>query len=453
MRFLTGVEGAGPAVVALHITLYPHTQQAHDGDDIFGDNDEELFQLDPETELQYALDAAAPPDLLHPPLSSYASAGQLSTLSSRQRIREIYVLGVRRLPVPEQLTPFMGIRALNLMNGGLEANFPMHDVVPFLNAFPMLEMLVLANFSELLPDLDDNGGGHACKAVGRISLPHLHRLSVRGICAARCVLAHIDAPILQTLMLVHINNVARQPPERGAGLEPEPGDSEDEANDFSRSPWTDHQTGMGLRRLFARPKRTCKRLVQKTVVEEGDASHGGGLERKIEVEENYEEEDETWSPPLRELIMDYADMRTKDFKWTFARLAHLELFDIVASDMSDKVIRALEVPLTPNPESTGNEDGGDEHSLHAVADQSKSKPLLPSLKKLRLVRCQKISGDVFVRMIESRVHAAQAGRVAMLAELRIIECFQITALHHLELQQILTPVQAHLYHEPGFGDA
>ena len=96
----------------------------------------------------------------------------------------------------------------------------------------------------------------------------------------------------------------------------DPGDSDDEANDFSRSPWTDHATGMGLRNLFR---------------------HG--------------------IPPLRELIMDYADLRTKDFKWLFERMPELELFYIVASDLSDNVVGALSVSEdAPESEECAHEE-------------------------------------------------------------------------------------------------
>ncbi|EED81811.1 predicted protein [Postia placenta Mad-698-R] len=125
-------------------------------------------------------------------------------------------------------------------------------------------------------------------------------------CAVRTFLAHIDAPRLIELYLEHTNVDFPIQYDPYAGST-EDGDSDDEANDFSQSPWSDHATGMGLRALMQRSK-----------------------------------------PQLEVLEMTYADMRTKDFLWCFEQLNALREFRIVASDMSDTVIQALAPVVSPD---------------------------------------------------------------------------------------------------------
>jgi hypothetical protein len=122
----------------------------------------------------------------------------------------------------------------------------------------------------------------------------------------------------------------------------EDGDSEDEAHDYSQSPSSDRATGMGLRALINR-------------------SH----------------------PPIRVLEMDFCDMRTKDFGYLFDRLPHLEEFHIVASDMSDKVIGLFRPYYSP--------------AENAMMVR------LPSLRKLKLTNCQRVSGIALVDEIGKRV--------------------------------------------------
>jgi hypothetical protein len=83
--------------------------------------------------------------------------------------------------------------------------------------------------------------------------------------------------------------------------------------------------------------------------------------------------------------MDFCDMRTKDFVWIFDRLLLLEDFYIVASDMSNSVINLLR----PISFSTPN---GLRFRLR-----------LPRLRKLRLLNCQRLSGDVIVEALTQRV--------------------------------------------------
>jgi len=178
----------------------------------------------------------------------------------------------------------------------------------------------------------------------------------------------MTTPALERLQLMYINSsVEYDHPTAYA-----PGDSDDEARDFSRSPWTDRATGMGLRSLFGR----C-------------------------------------APPLRELVMDFADLRTKDFKWAFGAMRELEILRVVASDMSDKVIAAL-----------------------SVKGEEEDTPL-PRLSKLYLDKCQKISGDVFVGMLESRMQAAEQGIVSGIEKAETLECTGITLEHSRRMRRLL----------------
>lgn len=87
------------------------------------------------------------------------------------------------------------------------------------------------------------------------------------------------------------------------------------------------------------------------------------------------------APPLRFLDFDFVDMRTKDFLWCFQHLPYLEVFRIVASDMSDSVVRALSKP-----------------------DTRGTWPL-PRLRCLTLAECNQISRSAVVSVIRARTQA------------------------------------------------
>ncbi|KAH7096962.1 hypothetical protein BKA62DRAFT_624418 [Auriculariales sp. MPI-PUGE-AT-0066] len=166
-----------------------------------------------------------------------------------------------------------------------------------------------------------------------VHLPVLRVMHLRETCVGRDLLTHMHMPALEELHMSQLN-VAFV----GINGYQESGDSDDEAGDFSRSPYSDRLTGMMMRSLF----RRC-------------------------------------NPPLRVLDFDYVDMRTKDFLWCFAHMPHLEEFRIVASDMSDTVIDALGEPL----------------------DDEENWPL-PRLRHLVLRDCNMIRGAVVGRMITAR---------------------------------------------------
>jgi len=125
------------------------------------------------------------------------------------------------------------------------------------------------------------------------------------------------------------------------------------------------------------------------------------------------------SPPLRVLEMDYADMRTKDFAWLFSHAQSLTDFRIVASDMADRVVRMLA------PDANGT-------------------MLLPRLRSLELIHCQRLSGTAIVDAVRERARAtdsynaeAQAADVFPLEDVAVVRCANFTTDHGLELAEVL----------------
>ncbi|KAI0304536.1 hypothetical protein B0F90DRAFT_1625508 [Multifurca ochricompacta] len=125
------------------------------------------------------------------------------------------------------------------------------------------------------------------------------------------------------------------------------------------------------------------------------------------------------APPLRVLEMDYADMRTKDFAWLFFHAQSLTEFRIVASDMADRVVRMLA------PDVNG-----------AV--------LLPRLRSLGLINCQRLSGTAIVEAVRERARTtdgpATEGRtidVFPLEDIAVVGCANFTINDGLELAEVL----------------
>lgn len=204
-----------------------------------------------------------------------------------------------------------------------------------------------------------------------VNLPNLHTLQFKSTCNARAYLSSLHTPLLQNLHLAHLNVDFKL-----QGEYSEPGDSEDEAGDYSQSPSSDQATGMGLRKLIHR-------------------SH----------------------PPLKVLEMDFSDMRTKDFRYIFDRLVDLEEFRIVASDMSDKVIGLLKPNVL--------EDG----TVHLR---------LPHLRIFRLYNCQRLSGNAIVSALSSRlVYTDSETDGDTLSEVAIVGCDGFTSRHEVQLQRVL----------------
>ncbi|EPS96528.1 hypothetical protein FOMPIDRAFT_1053174 [Fomitopsis schrenkii] len=254
-------------------------------------------------------------------------------------------------------------------------------MLDFLSAFPLLERFIFYSFPQVGNPEDD------IIHAPIVSLPRLRVLALRSTCVVRTILSRIDAPSLTELYLEHTNIDFEMRHDPYANMA-EDGDSDDEASDFSQSPWSDHATGVGLRQLIKRS-----------------------------------------NPPLQVLEMDYADMRTKDFEWCFDRLEHLRKFRIVASDMSNTVINLL-APYESRRVPCRADEG--EHGGLSVR--------LPKLAMLSLWNCQRLSGDAIVRALCLRAQYTDnlsGDDIGRLSDVAIVGCQNFQVQHVLELSPIL----------------
>jgi hypothetical protein len=237
------------------------------------------------------------------------------------------------------------------------------SVLEFLQACPDLQCFYFSGW----PHDEDMSS----EKLPVVTLPNLHTLQFKSTCSARAYLSCLNTPVLQNLHLAHLNvDFTLQ------GDYHDPGDSEDEAGDYSQSPSSDQATGMGLRKLIHR----C-------------------------------------SPPLKVLEMDFSDMRTKDFRYIFDRLTDLEEFRIVASDMSDKVVRLLKPNFL--------EDGSVQLRL-------------PRLRNFRLYNCQRLSGNAIVSALVPRLAYTDGNsQTPTLEEVAIVGCDGFTGANEVQLERIL----------------
>ena len=328
-----------------------------------------------------------------------------------------------KLPSPIILSPLRFV-TLSIKESPLTLSIRPDELLRFLAICPELELFsFVGSMAEPVITLEDS----RCPPP-IVSLPRLRSLVLHGTLAMRILLSHLHTPVLRELYLERLNvdfefpvlNPYLPPPSREP-IEPsltppqgprtesqtstdghpflpaqeiihppssalafgfecalEDGDSDDEFPDFSQSPHSDHATGMGLRSLLSRS-----------------------------------------SPPLSVLEMDYADMRTKDFAWLFSRARSLTEFRIVASDMSDRVVRMLA------PDANGT-------------------MLLPRLRSLELVNCQRLSGTAIVEAVRGRAHKTN-GHIAdertvdafPLEDVAVVGCANFTTDDGLELAEVL----------------
>lgn len=268
-----------------------------------------------------------------------------------------------KLPSPQTLAP-LRFTCISITEGSFGTILAQpRSVLEFLQACPALESFYFSGW----PHDEDTSNEN----LPVVCLPRLHTLHLKSTCSARAYLSSLDTPHLQNLYLAHLNVDFKLQGEYN-----EPGDSEDEAGDYSQSPWSDQATGMGLRKLIQR----CR-------------------------------------PPIKVLEMDFSDMRTKDFRYVFDRLPDLEEFRIVASDMSDTVIRLLK----PNT----REDGSVELRV-------------PRLRQLKLYNCQRLTGSAIVSALASRVaYTDKNTRDCTLAEVAIVGCEGFTGTHEVLLERTL----------------
>ncbi|TFK27720.1 hypothetical protein FA15DRAFT_635373 [Coprinopsis marcescibilis] len=277
---------------------------------------------------------------------------------------------VTSLPSPGQLVP-LHFTNLTITESAGSAKCTA-SVLDVLSACPLLRSFMFEGWLH-----EDNRHTYD-QPSSIVMLPHLEMLFIKTTSMTRSILSCLSTPRLQTLSLTYLNVEYRIPSAEKFGDE---GDSDDEANDFSQSPWSDQATGMGLRSLLSR----CR-------------------------------------PPIRVLVMDYSDLRTKDFQWVFDRLNTLEEFRIVASDMSDKVIGLLK------PEYT--EDG-------------QVRMRLPRLNKLELLLCQRLTGAAIVGALLPRAiftdSTSERHRFNKLKRVFISGCDGVQSQHELLMRLTLGP--------------
>jgi hypothetical protein len=278
------------------------------------------------------------------------------TFMSSESYRMMYIR-VSELPTAPLLVP-LRFTSIDISEHSPSIHTQARSILQFLSACPELVAFFFTGQHH-----DERCGG----PLPVVRLPALQTLRLRSTCGTRLLLSNIDAPKLTELYLAHLN-VNFQFSDNDYYEE---GDSEDDANDFSRSQSSDHATGMGLRRLILRS-----------------------------------------NPPLRVLDMDWSDMRTKDFKFVFSRLGALEQFYIVASDMSDKVVELLR-PFVPSRN-----------------DQLRVR--LPRLRSLELSNCNEITGAVLLDVLSERVKLTDtlpAWEASTLSEVMITDCAGFKGQH------------------------
>jgi len=256
----------------------------------------------------------------------------LSPISPGQTTNYALNLWISSLPSPTLLPPLRFVHVTIAEGGQVGLHTQPKYILEFLTACPELESFYLSGFPH---------DGPVDRPLPMVNLPNLVTLHLKSTCYARAILSSLNTPRLENLFLSHLNVDFELHSEYN-----EPGDSDDEAQDYSQSPWSDQATGMGLRKLISRS-----------------------------------------NPPIRVLEMDFCDMRTKDFRYVFDRLPLLEDFYIVASDMSNNVINLLR-PIPP-----GFED--EEDNITRLR--------LPRLRKLRLMNCQRLTGPAIVDALTERV--------------------------------------------------
>jgi hypothetical protein len=253
------------------------------------------------------------------------------------------------LPRSQLLAPLRFTNITITENPLSDIHTPPGSILDFLTACPELETFYFSGWQ--------HNDDPPTTTLPMVSLPNLHTLHLKNTCLARSILSFLYVPHLVNLYLAHLNVEFAL-----LGEYHEDGDSDDDAQDFSQSPWSDRATGMGLRKLISRSR-----------------------------------------PPIKLLDMDFSDMRTKDFRYVFDRLPLLEDFLIVASDMSDKVIDMLRPYRLPGPDNT-------------------TQIRLPRLRHIGLYNCQRLTGDAIVDALTARLEHTDVDPSRSLDEVAVVAC-------------------------------
>jgi hypothetical protein len=139
-------------------------------------------------------------------------------------------ISLTTLPSPNFITPIQ-FTALNITEMSLKIHLQPGDLLKFLTVCPLLEEFY---YSGMLRD------EVSVEKLQVVQLPHLRVLLIRNTCFQRTILSGLDTPALRELYLQNLN-LDFELQQHSAT---EDGDSDEENPDFSRSPWSDHHTGM-----------------------------------------------------------------------------------------------------------------------------------------------------------------------------------------------------------------
>jgi hypothetical protein len=141
-------------------------------------------------------------------------------------------VSVATLP-PAKLLTSMQFTALNITELSLEVFLQPAELLDFLTMCPLLEEFYFS------------GGLHDEVPTEKspvVYLPHLRILLIRNTCFQRTILSGLDTPALRELHLQNLNLDFEL--RRHSAIEE--GDSDEEDPDYSRSPWSDHHTGISV---------------------------------------------------------------------------------------------------------------------------------------------------------------------------------------------------------------
>jgi len=329
-----------------------------------------------------------------------------------------------KLPSPLSLSPLRFV-TLSINESPLTLSIRPDDLLRFLTVCPELEFFSFTG-SMSDPVITSEDIRHPPPTV---SLPRLRSLVLHRTLATRILLSYLHTPALRELYLEHLNVDFDFPvlnpylplpsretidsslvPPHGPGVEPHATTSSSPS-----SPTPEE---------ISRPSSRSQAFGSECALEDGDSDdefsdfsqsphsdHATGMGLRSLLSRS--------SPPLCVLEMDYADMRTKDFAWLFSRARSLTDFRIVASDMADRVVRMLA------PDANGT-------------------MLLPRLRSLELINCQRLSGVAIVEAVRERESAAdgyidegQVVDVFPLEDVAVVHCANFTANDALALAEVL----------------
>ncbi|KAN0139745.1 hypothetical protein V8E53_002407 [Lactarius tabidus] len=332
-----------------------------------------------------------------------------------------------KLPSPLTLNPLRFV-TLSVSESSSTLNVRPDDLLQFLTVCPELEFFSFTgSMSEPVITPED-----IRRPPPIVSLPRLRSLVLHSTLATRILLSHIHTPVLRELYLEHLNvdfdfpvlNPYLPPPPRSPTVSSPAPDIPPESPEIGSDTDTNEVMPSPTPTEIFLPSSNQLAFGFECALEDGDSDdefsdfsqsprsdHATGMGLRSLLGRS--------SPPLRVLEMDYADMRTKDFAWLFSRAESLTEFRIVASDMADRVVRML----APDMDGT---------------------VLLPKLRSLELINCQRLNGRAIVEAIRERARMTDGPiieertiDVFPLEDVAVLRCANFTTNDGLELAEVL----------------